>query len=378
MLKQVNLAFFFTKGLSLKIWHEMGIIEREITLYNNLARHFKNIFFFTYGDKYDLHYQKYLAKNIQILPKIIQMPDFLYSILLPIFYKRFLQKTLFFKSNQMNGSWTAYLSSLPYGKFILRTGYTWSLFYIRESQFILSKIISKVESLMYRFCDIAFVTSKGDKDYLTTNHKKLKKKFFIMPNWINTDLFRPIKIQKNKDRLIFIGRLSEEKNLLNLIEALSGLDLGLDLIGDGPLKNRIQEKADIRNVSVNFLGKIPNSRIPKILNEYMIFILPSLHEGMPKALLEAMSCGLACIATNVEGSREIIKDGINGLLARNCGPIEIQRQILTLIENENLRIQIGKNARDFIVKYFSLNKLFKKELKFYNNLISRGFKNRFI
>jgi glycosyltransferase involved in cell wall biosynthesis len=63
------------------------------------------------------------------------------------------------------------------------------------------------------------------------------------------------------------------------------------------------------------MGVVPNSELPAVLNRYRWYILPSLHEGMPKTLLEAMACGLVCIGTDVDGINQIIEDGVNGYLA---------------------------------------------------------------
>src|SRR3972149_402807 len=67
--------------------------------------------------------------------------------------------------------------------------------------------------------------------------------------------------------------------------------------------------------SVRFMGSISNEELPPVLNRYRFFALPSVREGMPKALIEAMACGLVCIGTDVEGINEIIRDGENGFLA---------------------------------------------------------------
>ena len=93
------------------------------------------------------------------------------------------------------------------------------------------------------------------------------------------------------DRIVYVGRLSKEKNLFNLLSALSTTGYQLDLYGDGELKDSLQSRAQKLGIDAQFKGVVSNSKLPLILNRYNYFILPSISEGMPKALIEAMACG---------------------------------------------------------------------------------------
>lgn len=122
----------------------------------------------------------------------------------------------------------------------------------------------------------------------------------------------------------------EQKNLHNLFRAFIKLpEYYLDIIGTGPLKDALKKEVDILGIKVNFLGLFPKNKIPEIMNQYRIFILTSYWEGNPKVLLEAMSCGIACIGTNVWGIKNIINHKENGYL---CGisSNSIKRAIQTL------------------------------------------------
>jgi glycosyltransferase involved in cell wall biosynthesis len=81
------------------------------------------------------------------------------------------------------------------------------------------------------------------------------------------------------------------------------------------------------NARVNFMGVVPNDELPSILNHYHYYILPSFYEGMPKTLLEAMACGLVCIGTNIEGTNEVIEDGVNGYLAHQTNVESLSKAI---------------------------------------------------
>jgi len=359
--------------MSLDKWFQNGTLQREIDIYNRLASNFSKIFFFTYGDEEEYKYYKYLEKNIQIIPNTKKTNDLLYSFIIPILYRKILSKCELFKTNQMRGSWTAYLSSLRKNSFILRSGYTWSLFLERETKkrIFLLKIVQFIEGLMYKCCNLAFVSSKQDLSYIVRKYSINPNKIRVINNYVNTDHFKPIPMKKFVDRLLFVGRLEKQKNLLNLIDGLTNTSLSLDIIGEGSLKAILEEKAKKSKVKINFLGRVPSTELPKLMNKYKIFILPSYYEGMPKVLLEAMSCGLACVATNVPGSNEIIENRKNGILIDTCNSEDIKRSILQLIGNEVLQMKLGRNASKFIKKNYSLGFVLRKELKNYEFLLNK-------
>jgi glycosyltransferase involved in cell wall biosynthesis len=142
----------------------------------------------------------------------------------------------------------------------------------------------------------------------------------------------------------------------------------LDIIGKGPLKGTISKKARNLGISLNFLGEFPNNKLPELMNKYPIFILPSYYEGNPKVLLEAMSCGLACIGSDVWGINNIIEHQYNGYLCEST-PQSIAEAIEKVYNNKDLANEIAKNARKFILKNCSLNSIVNKEYMIYRNLL---------
>ena len=123
-LKDKTLVLFFTAGVSLKTWQDLGSIDREVAIYNELSKYFKHIYFFTYGGKEDLEFKKNLAENISIIPKKNISNTVLYSLLMPFIHYRILKDVDILKTNQMWGSWSAVLTKLIYSKkLVVRTGY---------------------------------------------------------------------------------------------------------------------------------------------------------------------------------------------------------------------------------------------------------------
>ena len=122
------------------------------------------------------------------------------------------------------------------------------------------------------------------------------------------------------------------------------------------------------SINARFLGIVPNSKIPKVMARYPIYILPSFYEGHPKTLLEAMSCQMAVIGTKVTGIKEVIDDGVNGLL---CGTSSesIAVCIEQLLHDEALRNKLGTEARKKIRNYFSLEKIVSTEIQIYKEIL---------
>lgn len=105
--------------------------------------------------------------------------------------------------------------------------------------------------------------------------------------------------------------------------------------------------------------------IPKVYQQAHLAVLPSYREGLPKSLLEAASCGRAIVATDVPGCREIVQDGINGLLVPSHDAPHLAEAMERLIENRSLRQSMGKAGRLLVEKHFSIEKVVSETLRCY-------------
>lgn len=151
-----------------------------------------------------------------------------------------------------------------------------------------------------------------------------------------------------KNRIVTVGRLEEVKGHRYLIEAFARIynkEWELSIVGDGSLRSDLESLASSLNVSdrIEFHGHLTDFRLQ--LSEAQIFVLPSLKEGFPNALIEAMSVPLPCIASDTfNGHHEIITDGQNGLLVQPGNVDELTRALEYLIENKQLREKIKSKA----------------------------------
>ncbi len=144
----------------------------------------------------------------------------------------------------------------------------------------------------------------------------------------------------------------------------------LQIIGDGELRpqlERIARELDILD-SVTFLGT--RSDILSFLQQSWGFILPSRWEGMPNALLEAMSCGLPCIATRISGSEDLFCDGLNGILVKPEQPAEMALALHRLIEDTSFAQQLGREARATVLRDYQLSHIVNQCVALYQHLLA--------
>jgi colanic acid/amylovoran biosynthesis glycosyltransferase len=162
-------------------------------------------------------------------------------------------------------------------------------------------------------------------------------------------------------RILCVGRLVETKGQAVLVEAVSqlqreGLPVVVHLVGDGPSRESLLElvKAHGLGACVSFAGAVNPESIPDLLRSADAFVLPSFAEGIPVALMEAMSMQVPCITTFVNGIPELIENGVDGLLVPPSDVTALAAAIRKLIGNAELRQRLGQAGRDRVVRQYNL------------------------
>ena len=277
-LNDKTLALFFTGGVSLKTWHTIGMIDREVAIYNELSKYFKRIYFFTYGDEEDLKFKSYLADNITIIPQRYISNSLLYSFMIPFMHHKILRDIDILKTNQMWGSWSAVLTKFIYRKkLVVRTGYMLSIHFMKRNPKSKKRwIMRMIEIIAYKLADAIITTSQTNLEYIEKNYNP-SAIHILIPNYIETNIFKPMSIAKKKGSICFVGRLTTQKNLFALLEALNGLPFTITIIGSGEQEKQLKRFATENKIEANFLGNVPNHELPKILNQHELFILPFWH-----------------------------------------------------------------------------------------------------
>ena len=370
-----HLVLFFTHDVSLQTWKNTGLYEREIRPYKILAQAGWKISFMTSGDKTDLEFATDLAP-IHILPAYSVQPNskvlrLLLSPVAVLKHGKAIASADIYKTNQFWGGWNAVIARWLYrGRVIARGGYEYLAFAKAQKKPGYQVFIAwLVDWFMYALADKIVLATNEDATFARETFPFLKDRAIdIQPNWIGTDLFAPSLPSEPYADLVYIGRLNAQKNLHALIRAVATQNASLDIYGDGELESELKNLTRALNAKISFKGRIQNDRIPEILSHYKIFILPSLFEGNPKALLEAMACAKAVIGTDVTGITSIIQDGVTGLLCRT-DENSIATAIQSLLADKTQQQKLGEAARRHVVKTNSLQAFIENEKARLNSLI---------
>lgn len=178
---------------------------------------------------------------------------------------------------------------------------------------------------------------------------------------------------RNVPLVMFSGRFIQRKGINFLLQAWKNVvkvspESKLLLLGDGPMLQNMRNSASQLEIkdSVYFLGH--THQILDFLRASDIFVLPSLQEGMPNSLLEAMACGLPVVATRIGGVVDVVKDGENGVLVEPCNSQDIARGILKLLRDKEFARHIAFNAFCTIKNLYSLDSIAPKYIELYKGL----------
>lgn len=180
----------------------------------------------------------------------------------------------------------------------------------------------------------------------------------VLPNAVDFEKFQKKSCDKVYD-LIVLGRLSAEKELGNFLEIVSRLkqkypDISCGIAGKGPEKGFLERKIVELGLeeNVKLLGYVDD--IVDFYNSGRIFVLTSSTEGLPRTLIEAMGCEVACVASNVGDVEDLIEDGRTGFVVDNYGDVEkYTEKISLLLEDQEIYGSIAENALRFVVEKYS-------------------------
>jgi glycosyltransferase involved in cell wall biosynthesis len=203
-----------------------------------------------------------------------------------------------------------------------------------------------------------------------------KNNVVVVGNGVDEKLFSPIEHKNQGKYILYTGRLSYRKGLFDFIE--SGIllckkypDIRFKLTGKGPLLEKLQSMVQESgyNDRFEFLGHVDKSELISLYQNATVFVLPSHYEGLPTTLLEAMACGAPVVVTAVSGNLDVIDSGKNGLQVPIKAPDKIADAVSLLLENDNLRCQLGNNARRTIEEKFTWDAISDKIMACYLSVL---------
>lgn len=172
--------------------------------------------------------------------------------------------------------------------------------------------------------------------------------------------------------VIYVGTLKRQKGVDVLLRAWARLPAhapSLRLVGDGPQRPALEALARELGLGdrVTFLGT--RNDVPALLREASAFVLPSRWEGMPNALLEAMSFGLPCIATQIPGSADLIEHSVSGMLVPPEDPIALAAALEGLLTQPERAARLGERARAAVERSLSIRRVALRYQELYADLV---------
>ena len=249
-----------------------------------------------------------------------------------------------------------------------------------------AKIVSGTQLLAYQLYapflvnyDRVIVFSQIQRELLARLGVR-EENIAVIPNGVDIEKYSPgasqMKAEFKAERLfVYQGRIAAEKNVEALLRAWKLADMGagskLLIVGDGPLKPSLETFYG-SEYNIIWLGFVAdeNRRI-EILRGCDVFILPSIVEGLSLSLLEAMACGLACLATDVGADGEVLEKGAGIII----NPKTIKTQLRTLLplfqDHPELTTVLGQKARKRVLERYTLNNNIERLVKLYTSAVEQ-------
>lgn len=208
------------------------------------------------------------------------------------------------------------------------------------------------------------------KKFLIEDYKLDPEKITVIHNGIDASFFLPKKrLLNKKKKILYVSRLSKSKGIEKLLNINKGLKGEVIVVGSGYLEKKLKTKYQ-NNKNIKFVGQKTQKELLSYYVSSDVLVFPSLCcEGCPMTILEAMSCELPIIATDLCGNKEIIKDGETGIFwNKENGEEDLLKKINYLLNNEKSAKEIGENARKDVLKRFTYKLTTKKVLDVIENL----------
>lgn len=310
-----------------------------------------------------------LLEKVTVLPKRLPWPNRLYALLLPILYPRQFRQCAALRVEQFPGVVPALVARVLFGiPFVVTYGYH----YGEVARIAGSRLKPRLYRLLERFTfprAAGVIVTSREMEALLRSHRQ-RPRLAYLPNGVDLERFSPPRAplaERSRRTVLYAGRLEPEKNLARLIDALASIrdpPVRLIVVGGGSLRGELEQRARARGVEAEFLGVVPHGELPRYFRTADCFVLPSLTEGHPKALIEAMACGLPCAASARGAIPSLLEDEVTGLLFDPKDTGTIAAAVRRALTDPGLARRLGEDARATAVRLYDAHALLKEEVRF--------------
>ena len=289
----------------------------------------------------------------------------LYALFSPLMLYREFRRISLFRVMQTQGVLPALLARWLYRRpFVTTYGYLYGDSMRLKGRYTYGLWLDFLERAALPFAEAVIVTTPSLRRHVSKF--VASDRIQMIPNGVDTKLFVPALEKKEDDvfRVLFVGRLEPHKNVETVLQALAPINarkVRFIVVGDGSDKARLEELASRFGLDARFTGSVPHGELPGFYASADLFVLPSRFEGHPKALIEAMACGVPCLGADAPGIVDVIENGKNGMLAEPT-VADFAAQIVRLMDAPSLREQLGAAAREFAVEHYDLETLLAREM----------------
>lgn len=230
----------------------------------------------------------------------------------------------------------------------------------------------RLRFFLYRWADYIVPNSYAQRDFISNHFQNLSSKVRVITNFVDAEKFIPVQINRSDHgyvNLICVGRIAPQKNVVRFIKAISilrdrGVNVSVDWYGQDFKDNYSYQCYDLLKIyklEDCFTFHIHTSDILQKYQEADVFCLPSLYEGFPNVLCEAMCCGLPVVCSRVSDIPQIMEDGGNGYIFNPLDSFDMAAKIEEIVTTPlEMRNRMAARSRELALTRFSLDIFIRK------------------
>jgi glycosyltransferase involved in cell wall biosynthesis len=211
-----------------------------------------------------------------------------------------------------------------------------------------------------------------------------------LPNFVNLEEYMP-RYESSENAIVYFGRISKEKGIATLIEAVKGLDVNLKIIGEGPLRESLERGAGSLEsggssskphtpnptFQIQFLGYMSGEKLKDEIRNALCVVVPSeWYENNPRSVIEAFALGKPVIGARIGGIPELVKDGETGYTFTSGDVNDLREKIEKLLNDREAISRMGRNGRAFVERDLNEDVHYAKLMEIYQYAIDKNKKAR--